>query len=370
MTIKPVKATSIDIAHRAKVSQATVSRALRNSPLVRPETRLRIQQIADEMHYRVDRSAAGLRTRRSRTLALLLFEEYPNEAQINPFFLNMLGHITRTASRRGFDLLVSFQQQSEDWHTDYQLSNRADGLILLGYGDYTTYAERLRRLTDSGTHFVIWGPVIEDLRGHYLGCDNELGCRRATEHLIKLGRRNIAFAGGASEQCPEFLQRFKGYESMLQASGLTVDPMLRVDAQSTPGSGFQAGLQLVNSGRPFDAVVAASDLIAIGVIRALMDFGLRIPEDVSVVGFDDIVTASFYNPPLTTVRQDTRRAGERLVENLIELINGGVVQSTLIEPELVIRGSCGGHPASVSRSSTRRVAKPARKSSTPPVKTT
>ena len=170
MTIKPVKATSIDIAHRAKVSQATVSRALRNSPLVRPETRLRIQQIADEMHYRVDRSAAGLRTRRSRTLALLLFEEYPNEAQINPFFLNMLGHITHTASRRGFDLLVSFQQQSEDWHTDYQLSNRADGLILLGYGDYTTYAERLRRLTDSGTHFVIWGPVIEDLRGHYLGC--------------------------------------------------------------------------------------------------------------------------------------------------------------------------------------------------------
>ncbi|NDE00199.1 MAG: LacI family transcriptional regulator [Gammaproteobacteria bacterium] len=368
MSTKQIKATSIDIAHRANVSQATVSRALRNSPLVRPETRLRIQQIANEMHYRVDRSAAGLRTRRSRTLALLLFEEYSNDAQINPFFLNMLGHITRTAARRGFDLLVSFQQHSEDWHSDYELSNRADGLILLGYGDYTTYADRLRRLTDSGANFVIWGPVIEDLHGHYLGCDNEFGTRRATEHLLNLGRRQIAFAGGASEQCPEFLQRHRGYETTLRAVGIEPNAALRVDAQSTPASGYQAGLQLVHSGQPFDAVIAASDLIAIGVIRALMDHGLRVPEDVSVVGFDDIVTASYYNPPLSTVRQDTRRAGERLVDNLIELIQGGSVQSTLIEPELVIRGSCGGQPSG-STSSTRKVARPAKRRSTPPVKT-
>lgn len=368
MSNKSLKATSIDIAHRANVSQATVSRALRNSPLVRPETRQRIQQIAEELRYRVDRSAAGLRTRRSRTLALLLFEEYPNDAQINPFFLNMLGHITRTAARRGFDVLVSFQQQSEDWHTDYELSNRADGLILLGYGDYTSSAERLQRLTESGAHFVIWGPVIDDLHGHYLGCDNELGTRRATQHLLDLGRRRIAFAGGASEQCPEFLQRYRGYASTLREASIEPEPRLQVDAQSTPASGYEAGLQLINSGKAFDGVIAASDLIAIGVIRALMDHGMRVPEDVSVVGFDDIVTASFYNPPLTTVRQDTRRAGERLVENLIELIDGGVVQSTLIEPELVVRESCGGHP-SASRSSTRNVARPARKSKTPPVVT-
>lgn len=368
MSNKSLKATSIDIAHRANVSQATVSRALRNSPLVRPETRQRIQQIAAELSYRVDRAAAGLRSRRSRTLALLLFEEHPSEAQINPFFLNMLGHITRTAARRGFDVLVSFQQQSEDWHTDYELSNRADGLILLGYGDYTTSAERLRRLSESGARFVIWGPVIDALHGHYLGCDNALGTRRATQHLLSLGRRKIAFAGGASDQCPEFLQRHNGYSSTLREAGLTAKPQLQVDAQSTPASGYEAGLQLLRAGEDFDAVIAASDLIAIGVIRALMDHGLRVPEDVSVVGFDDIVTASYYNPPLTTVRQDTRRAGEQLVENLLELIDGGVVSSTLIEPELVIRGSCGGH-SSASRSSTRNVATPARSSKTPPVAT-
>lgn len=368
MSSKPVKATSIDIAHLAQVSQATVSRALRNSPLVRLETRQRIQRIAEELHYRVDRAAAGLRTRRSRTLALLLFEEHGSDAQINPFFLNMLGHITRTAARRGFDLLVSFQQQSEDWHTDYELSNRADGLMLLGYGDYMTYADRLRRLTESGARYVIWGPVIDDLHGHYLGCDNVLGTQRATRHLLDLGRRRIAFAGGASDHCPEFQQRHLGYAETLRVAGLVPDVRLQVDATSSPASGYQAGVQLLQSGRRFDGVIAASDLIAIGVIRALMDHGLRVPEDVSVVGFDDIVTASYYNPPLTTVRQDTRKAGERMVENLIELIDGGVVQSTLIEPQLVVRGSCGGHQAA-SRSSTRKVARPARKSSTPPVTT-
>lgn len=364
MNAKFTKTTSVDIAHRAQVSQATVSRALRNSPLVKAETRERIQRIAEELRYRVDRSAAGLRTRRSRTLALLLFEEYSADAQINPFFLNMLGHITRTAARRGFDLLVSFQQHSEDWHSDYELSNRADGLILLGYGDYTSNVDRLRRLTEANAHFVIWGPAADDLHGHYLGCDNTLGARRATQHVVNLGRSSIAFAGGASEQCPEFLQRYRGYAATLRAAGFEPDPVLRVDADSDPESGYQAGLKLVHSGRSFDAVVAASDLIAMGVIRALLDNGYTVPGDVSVVGFDDIATAGHYNPPLTTIRQDTRRAGEWLVDSVIALIEGETVESTLIEPELVIRGSCGGHPAAVG-SRTRSVKKPARKSRAP-----
>ena len=118
--MKNIRATSRDIARLAEVSQATVSRALRNSPLVRADTRARIASIAQQLSYRTDRSAAGLRTRRSQTLALLLFEESPDDAQINPFFLSMLGHITRATALRGLDLLVSFQQLSDDWHTDYE----------------------------------------------------------------------------------------------------------------------------------------------------------------------------------------------------------------------------------------------------------
>src|SRR5210317_316280 len=117
------KTTSFDIAHRAGVSQATVSRALRNSPLVNPETRRHVQKIAREMNYQVDRSAAGLRSQRSNTIALLLFEDpTSDDSRINPFFLSMLGNITRSAARRDYDLLVSFQQLSNDWHIKYEVS--------------------------------------------------------------------------------------------------------------------------------------------------------------------------------------------------------------------------------------------------------
>jgi DNA-binding LacI/PurR family transcriptional regulator len=335
------KLTSLEIAQLAHVSQATVSRALRDSPLVRPETRARIQEIARELHYRTDRAAARLRTRRSRTLALLLFEEAPDEAQINPFFLSMLGHIARAAARRNFDLLLSFQQLSDDWHTDYELSNRADGLILLGYGDYVCYAERLRHLAETEAHFVIWGPVVENLPGHYLCCDNVEGARLATRHLLERGRKQVAFAGGASEGCPEFQLRHRGFVEVLAERGLGPDPRLHAEAQSLEADGYRAGRQLLESGVPFDAVFAASDLIAMGVIHALQDRGRSVPQDVAVVGFDDLASAADFNPPLTTVRQDTRLAGELLVENVIRLIEGRPVESTLIAPQLVVRASCG-----------------------------
>jgi DNA-binding LacI/PurR family transcriptional regulator len=343
--LKTPKLTSLEVAQLAQVSQATVSRALRDSPLVRPETRARVQEIARELHYRTDRNAARLRTQRSRTLALLLFEESQDEKQINPFFLSMLGHIARAAARRSFDLLVSFQQLSEDWHTDYELSNRADGLILLGYGDYLSYADRLRRLAETDAHFVIWGPVIESQPGHYLCCDNVLGASLATRHLLAQGRRQIAFAGGASDHCPEFQLRHRGYADALNAAGLKPDERLHAEAQSNEADGYQAGLQLLDSGLPFDAVFAASDLIAMGFIHALQDRGRAVPQDVAVTGFDDIASAADFNPPLTTVRQDTRLAGEQLVENLIRLIEGQAVEPTLIVPKLVVRASCGSRSA-------------------------
>jgi DNA-binding LacI/PurR family transcriptional regulator len=343
--LKTPKLTSLEVAQLAQVSQATVSRALRDSPLVKPETRARVQEIARELHYRTDRNAARLRTQRSRTLALLLFEESPDEGQINPFFLSMLGHIARSAARRSFDLLVSFQQLSEDWHTDYELSSRADGMILLGYGDYLNYTERLRHLAETEAHFVIWGPVIESQPGHYVCCDNVLGARLATQHLIERARRRIAFAGGASDHCPEFQLRHRGYAEALREAGLEPDGRLHAEAESNEADGYQAGLRLLDSGVPFDAVFAASDLIAMGVIHALQDRGRSVPQDVAVTGFDDIASAADFNPPLTTVRQDTRLAGEQLVENVIRLIEGQPVEPTLIVPKLVVRASCGSRSA-------------------------
>lgn len=339
---KRTKATSIDIAHRAGVSQATVSRVLSGSPLVNAETRRRVEEIARELNYKVDRHASSLRTQRSATLALLLFEDpTPDESHINPFFLSMLGSITRACAKHGQDLLVSFQQLSDDWHADYEDSMKADGLILLGYGDYVVYRDKLQALVGQGTRFVRWGAVTVGQPGISIGCDNFSGGRRVGEHLLALGRRRVAFLGGASAHWPEFFDRYRGCDEALQAVGLCMDPALQVDAESSEEAGHAAARALIERGVPFDAVFAASDLIAVGALRALADHGLQVPNDVSVVGFDDIPMARFTQPPLTTVAQDTTRAGELLVETLLKLVRDEPAESTMLPAELVVRRSCG-----------------------------
>lgn len=335
--------TSRDIADIAGVSQATVSRALRDSPLVRKETRERVQQIARELNYFVNRNAAGLRTQQSNTLALLLFDETGGtDAEINPFYLSMLGNITRSAASLGYDVLVSLQQLSDDWHIEYQASHRADGLILLGYGDYREYSSKLNALANANTRFIIWGPIIDDQPGHSFGCDNESGGFQAVEHLLHIGRKRIAFIGTASTGSPELASRHDGYVRALREAGLEADQALHVQSGHSSEQGNNAVEELIGRGEPFDAVFAVTDLIAIGAMRGLQDNGLRVPDDVSVVGFDDSPLAAYVSPALTTVRQNTQLAGEGLVRSIVGLIKGEPVESRLMEPTVVIRASCGG----------------------------
>ncbi len=349
MATKP-KATSFDIAFMAGVSQPTVSRALRGSPLVSEETRKRILDIARQLNYKVDKNASSLRSQRTGTLALLLFEDpTPDDSHINPFFLSMLGSITRACARYQYDLLVSFQQLSDDWHADYADSNRADGLILLGYGDYLDYRSKLEKLTEQGTRFARWGAVLDEQPGISIGCDNVQGGHDCTAHLLKLGRQRIAFLGGASPGSPEFFDRYRGYSNALAAAGKPVLAELQVDAITTERSGYEAMSTLIGKQQPFDAVFAASDLIAIGAMRALADHGYRIPDDVAVVGFDDTPLASFTTPPLTTALQDTKRAGELLVECLLRQIHGEPASSFKFPAQLIVRRSCGATPTDNSQ---------------------
>ena len=336
------KPTSFDIAYEAGVSQSTVSRALRNSPLVKEETRRRVQDAARRLNYQVDQRAAGLRSQRSRTLAVLLFEDpTSDDSQINPFFLSMLSSITHAAARREYDVLLSFQQLSDNWHTRYELSNRADGIILLGYGDFRSYREKLDHLESAGAHFIIWGPAEVAKPSHAMCTDNSTGAAEATRHLIDLGRRRIAFAGTADSRYPEFRQRFRGYRSAIRSAGLDSNEDLQFDADNLESAGRSAALSLLDSGSSVDAVVAASDLIAIGAIAGFTERGLRVPEDIAVVGFDDIPAATYVRPPLTTVRQDTVAAGQALVDNVIRRIDGEEVAPTLLRPFLTVRASCG-----------------------------
>ena len=336
------KATSLDIAHLAGVSQPTVSRALRGSPMVNEETRKRIQAIAEELHYKVDKNASNLRTQHSGTLALLFFEDpTPDDSQINPFFLSMLGSITRACALRGYDLLISFQQLSTDWQADYEDSNKADGLILLGYGDYLESQSRLERLVEQGTHFVRWGAVLPGQPGISIGCDNFQGGHDITAHLLEQGRRDIAFLGHASNHYPEFFERYRGHAHALSTNGLGIQPALQVDAITTEQSGYEAACELLRRGSRFDAIFAASDLIAIGAMKAVHERGLRVPEDVAVAGFDDIPMAGFVNPSLSTVQQDTKLAGSILVETLLKLVHDEPAESRTIPVKLALRRSSG-----------------------------
>jgi len=211
----------------------------------------------------------------------------------------------------------------------------------LGYGDYVDYEEKLVKLLEQGTHFVRWGAEVKNLPLISVGCDNYQGGKEMTEHLINKGRKNIAFLGSASTHAPEFFERYKGHCESLTTNGIVVNSQLQYHALYTEEAGYQAAIQLISSGEPFDAICAACDLIAIGAMRALQEHHIEIPGQVALVGFDDIAIASFTFPSLTTVKQDTQLAGELLVGTLLAMISGEEVKTTLIPPELVVRKSCG-----------------------------
>lgn len=332
--------TSFDIAAIAGVSQPTVSRALSGNPSVSAETRARVLAAAEQLNYTVDKNASGLRRQHARTLALLFFEEQSLEgALINPFYLSMLGPMVRCCASRGYDLLISFQQLSSDWHVDYEDSRKADGIILLGYGDYLAYQPRLEQLGARGTHFVRWGAEAPGIAGATVGSDNRQGGFDATAHLLGAGRREIAFLGTADPAYPEFLDRWNGYCNALRAAGIAPDERLRVNADPSEGSGRAAVDELVARGVGFDAIFAASDITAIGAMHALQARGRSVPDDVAIVGFDDIPAASLSSPPLTTVTQDARRAGEALIEALVQAVEAGVTTNRLLPVHLTVRDS-------------------------------
>jgi DNA-binding LacI/PurR family transcriptional regulator len=335
--------TSFDIARKAGVSQPTVSRALRGDPTISPITRRRVEFIARELGYKVDKNASSLRSQHSRTIAILFFEDQRFAASlINPFFLAMLGSITGACAKAGYDLLISCQHLSTDWRIDYEDSRKADGIILLGYDDFLTYSAELERLAQQGTHFVHYGAALRGHPGLSVGCDDYKGGYEATRHLIGLGRRNIAFLGHASDHYPEFFGRYRGYVDALREAGLDIVPELQAGAVSALPDGENATRQIIASGKPFDAIFAASDLIAVAALGVLRNAGIAVPQQVSVVGFDDIPAASMVTPPLTTMRQDTQLAGEVLVDTLLKLMHGEKAEGAVLPCELVIRMSCGG----------------------------
>lgn len=328
-----------DIARLAGVSTATVSRALNNSPLVNEETRSRILELAASLNYSINIGAQNLRLKQNRTISVLIpFERKTHQNLSDPFLLAMLGSLADALTEQGFDMLFSridTEQLGAAAAAPFD-SGRVVGIILVGqWGRH----DELNELAARKVPIVVWGAQLPQQLYCCVGSDNVSGGRLATEHLIAQGRRRIAFFGDLA--LPEPAQRYRGYCQALERHGIAVDPVLQVSSPFLPSGGREAVDTLAARGVAFDAVFACSDLLAMTAIDSLRACGLRVPEDVAVVGYDDIDQSAWFHPRLTTIRQPIGEAGRALVASLLALIDGKPAPSVELPTQLVVRASAG-----------------------------
>ncbi|MCL2417799.1 MAG: LacI family transcriptional regulator [Conexibacteraceae bacterium] len=328
--------TIADLARLAGVSKATVSRALNDSPLVNAETRERVRALAGEHGFQMNDSARRLSLRQSNVIALVTYAYMASEKVPDAFMLEIMSGLTAGLHAEGYDLLV-IQVDSGDssWIARYLNSGRVDGFVVLAA---TCTMEHLRTLEQRGAPFVIWGMHPEGRTGSTVVGDGFTGGRLATEHLLSAGRRHIAFIGGPAE-VEEVQDRYGGYAAALTAAGLPVDESLVAYGDFRPECGAATMCELLERRGDIDAVFVCSDLMAVTAIDELRAQGRSVPQDVAVIGYDDVAIAAHNDPPLTTVRQPGPLAGRLLAQTLIQQLRTGAVTHVSIPAELVVRAS-------------------------------
>ena len=318
--------TMEDLAKLAGVSKITVSRALRDSPLVTAETREKIRTLANEQGYRFNVSARNLRMGRSYSVAVVV-EMTPvrGRPMSDPYPLELLGGITQELTTAGYSVVL----------TSKQLMNTApvqgaDGLILLGQG---SHGEAVRTLQQTGMPLVVWGAPEPGTDYIVVGSDNRKGGISAAERFIAQGRQKLVFLGDVDHA--EVQERCAGFIDAM--GGRAAVHIIRPKAFT-----FEAGFDSISAllkkkGASFDGVFAASDLLAMGAIRALAEKNLRVPENVSVIGYDDTPGAASFVPPLTSVHQYLRDGGVLLAKKMLGLIEGQPVGSEMLPTTLMVR---------------------------------
>ena len=327
-----------DIARLAGVSTATVSRALNNSPLINPETRSRITALARSLNYSINAGAQNLRLGQNRTVALVVpLDSSSRQHLSDPFFLAMVGSIADALTELGFDMLLSrVDAEQLDSAAALYDAGRAIGIILIGQW---RHHDQLNALAVRRVPVVVWGAQLPQQLYSTVGGDNVRGGLLATEHLLQNGRRDIAFFGDTD--LPEVAQRHAGYLQALANAGVTPRAELTVKVPFVPELAAQAIHVLQKQAVHFDAVFACSDLLAMAAIGALR--GARsVPQDVAVVGYDDVHLAEHFFPTLSTVRQPIDQAGQALVRSLLALIDGVRPEPVQLPTTLIVRASSVG----------------------------
>lgn len=335
--------TMTDIARLAGVSESTVSRALRDNPIINEKTRKKVQKIARDHQYQINESARNLRLNKSHTIAVvMLLDPACGQVISDPFLLDLLGNVADELTKNGYDLLLSTTQVlGEDLSPRYLDSKRADGMIIIGQGEQ---GHKIEALAGSRKPFVVWGADRPGQKYSTVGSDNKKGAYLAVRHLIDAGRKRIAFLGDSRH--PEIEQRLAGYHQALKEAGLPAEENLQVQTDFSSQSGYvKTRDELVGQAHSFDAIFTVSDAIAMGAIKYLGEKGIRVPEDVAVSGFDDIPTSAYCTPSLTTVRQNTAEGGRQLVTCLLDQLSGKEARTVVLDVDLIIRQSSGGPSA-------------------------
>jgi LacI family transcriptional regulator len=328
-----------EIAKRAGVSRSTVSRVINEHPNVRDEVRSRILEIIEKTGYQPNLAARSLASRRSKIIGLVI----PRQIQTiftDPYFPRLTLGITQACNHFDYTISLFLLETIDDERKLFPRISRSgllDGVIVQSTreGDIA-----IPLLVENRVPFVVVGRPFDTPEASYVDVNNPKAASSAVEHLIKLGRRRIAtITGPLSHNVGR--DREAGYRQALRKNNLPVDGNLIIEGDFTEESGYRAANTLLTQ-QP-DAVFAASDSMALGALRAFHEAGKRVPEEIAIVGFDDLPLAISADPHLTTVRQPIRRFGFKAVELLIDIIQQGNIppRRFVFDTELVIRDSCG-----------------------------
>lgn len=333
------RVTSFDVAKKAGVSRTTVSFVLNNVPgiSISDETRERVLQAATELNYHPDSTGRKLASGKSNTLGLVLRQSH-EQVFADALLPQVLLGIEQAATAQGFEVLLK-PLEPEDGNGYMRLvhENHVDGIILSGPRQIETEVIQLHR---DGLPVMLMGQLPESSIP-FVDIDAVEGSASAVRHLIKNGHRRIGLITNAPLEYTSAQQRRMGYLNALNEAGIEPDDSLMQEGTYTPASGFKAMERLLKANPRPTAVFVASDVVSLGAIRAIRHAGLRIPQDIAVVGFDDIPMADYYDPPLTTVRIPAYGLGWAAGERLVRIVQGEILdqEGVLLESELIIRES-------------------------------
>jgi DNA-binding LacI/PurR family transcriptional regulator len=322
-----------DIARAAKVSHATVSRALHNSPLVSPQTAERIRQIAREKGYRPSAVARSLVTKRTRTIGVVV------TSIADPFIAEVVSGVEEVANDHGYSVFLANSNAEPDREVKVVHSfheRRVDGILVTASRVGALYMPLLNEMR---VPTVLINNQHPGEFVHSVMIDNLSASRQATQHLVSLGHKRIAYIGDQFGFQSD-TERFAGYRRALELADIDFLPELTAHGDGKADGGARAMESLLTLDALPTAVFCYNDMSALGALRAIHACGLRVPDDISVVGFDDLFIASYTSPPLTTISQPMRQMGRTAMEILLKLFSGSnSITNIKVQGQLIVRES-------------------------------